>query len=129
MLEVKFKAAWNEKVYEVLLIDWLNDLVDLENGNIDIPFNEVELLQYTGLKDKNGTEVYVGDIVTCTNGCPHEVVFKAEHGGTFVGGMPTWYLSGLLDGYAWTEEEEIIGNIWGNLPEVILPLETDRDEI
>ena len=29
----------------------------------------------------------------------------------FGGGMPGWYLSGLDDGYAWTNSEEVIGNI------------------
>ena len=83
-----------------------------------LPFDEVELMQATGLKDKNGVDVYQGDIIKCTSGCPHEVIWLEEYGGTFIGGMPAWYLSGLNNGYAWTGKEEVIGNIYEN-PELL----------
>lgn len=76
------------------------------------------IMQSTGLLDKNGKEVFIGDIVKCTRGCSHEVYLEKEYGGTFIGGMPAIYLKGLLSGYAWTEDEEIIGNIYQN-PELL----------
>ncbi|MDG4970030.1 YopX family protein [Lactococcus lactis] len=79
---------------------------------------DVEFMQSTGLKDKNGTEVYEGDIVKCSRGCPHLIYWEKELGGTYIGGMPAWYLSGLNEGYAWTGTEEIIGNIYEN-PELL----------
>lgn len=82
----------------------------------------VILMQYTGLKDKNGVDVYVGDIVRCSSGCPHEVIFKLDHGGNVLGGMPTFYLSGLSEGYQWMDTEEIIGNIHTN-PELLNEVE------
>lgn len=59
-------------------------------------------------------EVMVGDIIKCTRGCPHEVYIEKEYAGTFIGGMPAIYLKGLSEGYAWTGDEEIIGNIYEN---------------
>lgn len=74
--------------------------------------------QFIGLKDKNEKEVFCGDVIRCSRGCPHEVIWLAEYAGTFGGGMPAWYLSGLNEGYAWTGAEEIIGNVFEN-PELL----------
>ena len=121
---------------DLLDIDYENEVVMtqqvyFENGLPDdrdldnFVFDEIELMQLTGLKDKNGKEVFIGDIIKCTRGCPHEVYLEKEYGGTYIGGMPAIYLKGLLSGYAWTEDEEIIGNIYEN-PEL---LEVNHDTI
>lgn len=85
---------------------------------MSVEFDEITLMQSTGLRDKNGKEVFVGDIIKCTRGCLHEVYIEKEYGGTYFGGMPAVYLKGLREGYAWTEHEEIIGNIYEN-PELL----------
>ncbi|MDS2449170.1 YopX family protein [Streptococcus pneumoniae] len=94
----------------------LNDA--LMNDYITAYPDEIELMQSTGLFDRNGKEVFVGDIVKCTRGCLHEVYLEKEYGGTFIGGMPSIYIKGLLNGYAWTEDEEIIDNVYEN-PELL----------
>ncbi|VLA07719.1 phage protein [Streptococcus pneumoniae] len=114
---------------DILAIDYENkeivtQQVYFENGLPDdrdiycYDFDDIELMQSTGLKDKNGKEVFIGDIVKCTRGCLHEVYLEKEYGGTYIGGMPAVYLKGFGDGYAWTEYEEIIGNVYEN-PELL----------
>lgn len=122
----RFRAwhkTWEEmgKVKRVRFDDEGNVLTVLFEGKIlgvNTHIDEIELMQSTGLKDKNGKEVFIGDIIKCTRGCLHEVYLEKEYGGTFIGGMPAIYLKELGEGYAWTEDEEIIGNIYEN-PELL----------
>lgn len=118
----KFRA-WDKEYEEMYLVDEINFYCgEFESIGDGITFlrgaDKVELMQSTGLKDKNGKEVFVGDIIKCTRGCPHEVYLEKEYGGKYIGGMPAVYLKGLLEGYAWTEAEEVLGNIYEN-PELL----------
>ena len=115
--------AWDKldkEIYEVGEIHWFRGEFDFIGDGITFKrdADEVELMQSTGLFDKNGKEVFVGDIIKCTRGCLHEVYIEKEYGGTYFGGMPAIYLKDLREGYAWTEHEEIIGNIYEN-PELL----------
>ena len=119
MREILFKAKrlsdgeWVEGYYigpvGVLNVHEICDIHVTTGTRVEVDPSTV--CQYTGLTDKNGKKVFVGDIVRCSRGCPYEVVWVQEHGGTFIGGMPAVYLSGLTPGYAWTGAEEVIGNV------------------
>lgn len=97
---------------------YYEDGFPVETEVFEVEIGNAILMQSTGLFDRNGKEVFVGDIIKCTRGCPHEVYLEKEYGGTFIGGMPAIYLKGLLSGYAWTEDEEVIGNVYEN-PELL----------
>ena len=119
----KFRA-WNKLASRMYIVNGLHfDRGTAQYANNDnairlIKLENIILMQSTGLHDKNGKEVFVGDIIKCTRGCPHEVYLEKEYGGTYVGGMPAIYLKGIREGYAWTGAEEILGNIYEN-PELL----------
>lgn len=119
MREIKFRAYLKEEntFHNVLNIDFKKQYAILDFGWADklktvrydglVKFDEIELMQYTGLKDKNGKEIYEGDII-----------FNKERNTKWV--IDTTYKAYELFFYKYRElyyvldSYEIIGNIHEN---------------
>ena len=126
MREIKFRA-WHKEKKEMIdnarpdfFCKQLHYLCGNSAGGQDVlgvSTEDIELMQYTGLKDKNEKEIYEGDILSDgNNDKPYKVIFengsfRAEFEGDF-----EEYSFDLIDVVA--QGCEIVGNIYEN-PELL----------
>ncbi|BBM15557.1 uncharacterized protein EM151A_2376 [Enterococcus mundtii] len=116
--------AWDNKtksIRGVLVIDWLNGLIDLEGGIIERDFKEIQLMQSTGLKDKNDVVIFEGDIVKNSNGSTGYVIYLQQEAGFVVVLKKSDYRLGHRntgESYAEATNHEVIGNVYEN-PELL----------
>ena len=123
MREIKFRAWVKEKkaIFEVILIDYVTKKVTYLLERVrhllsirDAKFNDVELMQYTGLKDKNEKEIYEGDIFHIGS---KKILYVVEWIDCGLKGRQIKNKSWIGLDY-WKDDIEVIGNIYEN-PEVI----------
>lgn len=107
MFEVQgFHTSRKHKEY--VNLKGADSIVQLWDWSGSVRMEEVELMQYTGLKDKDGREIYEGDIVRLTNG----VIAEVEDIRTF------WTI--YLTKHEGKTAIEVIGNIYKN-PKLLTP--------
>jgi uncharacterized phage protein (TIGR01671 family) len=119
MREIKF-SYYDEGLKEMVYFD----LKDLTGSELDyqIVCEMVEsgkIRQYTGLKDKNGKEIYESDIVKAKSvfGTKMKRVgYLDTHAGFFVGDMDVFQLN--MESMSSLQAIEVIGNIYEN-PELL----------
>lgn len=126
MREIKFRA-WDKNEEEMIEAEYLagpysslilssEGVLYSEHGPGDETWHESEsdnyiLMQYTGLKDKNGKKIYEGDILDF-NGYPSEIRFE-DGGYIFDNNIPGQYGIEPFDSIA-AKTYTVIGNIYKN---------------
>lgn len=110
--EIKFRA-WSKQNKGMYFIGYmLSEICQMDCLKTD--WNDLEISQFTGLFDKNGNEIYGGDILKVTAILSDEsFIIKVE-----------WdiemarYITGNSPLSAYAKQSEVIGNIYEN-PELI----------
>lgn len=131
MREIKFRVfepnAWfpgyKPKIEQVDLISWdSNGNIEsiLTNGGAQIEgeyLKSATLMMYTGLKDKNGKEIYISDFIRFDNG-DTGVVRLEDWLEIYIEQLGEWECEDQIRDLYRIERSEVIGNIYEN-PELI----------
>ena len=119
MLQPKIYVKDKNKVYDVQVIDYKHKIVIFFDNETQWTytrlFEDVEFMENTRLKDKNGKYIYEGDIVT-VNGTWDCIIEYNQSSCAFVlKSIDSRWSTGYFSNYDDIEEMlEVIGNVYEN---------------
>lgn len=111
-------VIWGGNIYQGNRQKIFERIVEGKKGLIGYSIDDKHLMQSTGLKDKNDTEIFEGDALK-NNDYPNQT-FICKHS-RLQASFQAESLNGLLTLSLWKDEErdwQVIGNIYAN-PELL----------
>jgi len=121
MREIKFRA-WDKQRKEMIVVEEIHfkyNSIVYEEGIITSPMKNFEMMQFTGLEDKKGKEIYDGDIVAFPQGLDQdcdkeavnlEVLWDEDNG---LWGLRFYWLYNKIKIFD-NKSVKVIGNIYEN---------------
>jgi uncharacterized phage protein (TIGR01671 family) len=121
---IKFRA-WDKKASQITPVEgflWQNELKlipeETVNEGCEMLAKDYELMQFTGLLDRNGVEIYEGDIVRGIKNHHDDVITEVYWDEDNAGFIP-FHDNYEVDWATDRQEFEVIGNIYEN-PELLV---------